>query len=67
MTITKQKLYVVMDNGCFKCGVSQRVVGTFKTQKEASAAVYNRENQEANGWWDVCPPSCRIFEIEVPE
>ena len=59
--------YVVMDIGCFECGVGSMLVGIFGTPEAAENARDRqyRDHYEGDGWRDGGSAEVRIFAYEL--
>lgn len=58
-------VWVVIDIGCFECGVGTEPIGIFTTRDQAQAAADAR-NAETNYWRDGGQTSCEVFEMNEP-
>lgn len=57
------KRYVVIDIGCYECGVGHEVVSTHITREGAKAAAEGR-NRETGYWRDGGSTEATVFEVE---
>ena len=64
MTNTRT-VWVVIDEGCYECGVDSEGVGIFATEAEGRAAKEARDG-ETGGWRDGGMTHARLFEMATP-
>lgn len=60
----KRKVWVVIDVGCYECGVDSEGVGIYDTEAEARAAADARD-KETGRWRDGGQTCCEVFEMEA--
>lgn len=59
-------IFVVIDIGCYECGVGHEVIGAYTTEAEAESVALKRD-KDTDGWRDGGSTSASVFRIDLPQ